>query len=451
MKKFFFAGLLLVVGCLSSKKKEAQRSLPPSKRSWLLESTTPQQDTLTKIAVARDQLFQRQSKKFGDKFGPLIKRSFALQNAFQSGKSLEDVFILGTHNSYNSTQYGIPSITAEQSYSLTEQLNFGVRFLMLDSLDCGGELYAAHKLCLPGFKGEEFSKTIHEISEWHKANPSEFLLIALENGNSKDYDKKLVKIIKDEFGKRIYYPRSMIRLPEVEHLEGRVLFLLKFFREKEEENDVLDIFFKYTSPEIKSGFVFYPQFPANKIKNFRSSPLPISEIEQAKQNGMLVMYEGTNLFKWVMNGGQQYLPQDLLLTLYSGVSVASLDGIDDETDAIKKLYFSLWLFEPAELEKNIRSTAQACTVLSTETGFLHFKSCLEMSRVACFDESTGKWVAPSETTPLSEAFSLCQKFSLTYRPVKSPADMFLLLSSVQGIPEIGIESLVPLELFEKHR
>eukprot|EP01018_Ginkgo_biloba_P003303 Gb_27392 [translate_table: standard] len=96
---------------------------------------------------------------------------------------------LTTHNSYAITgepsHTGVPRITfTNQEDNVTEQLNNGVRSLMLDTYDFKGDVWLCHS---PGGNCNDFTAfgpaidTLKQIEAFLSANPSEIITIILED------------------------------------------------------------------------------------------------------------------------------------------------------------------------------------------------------------------------------------------------------------------------------
>ncbi|TNF25185.1 MAG: hypothetical protein EP329_23480 [Deltaproteobacteria bacterium] len=105
-------------------------------------------------------------------------------------RTLYDLTLAGTHNSNAAFEYGFLPASATQTYSLTQQLEDGVRSMQIDITDCqdwpewlgilpAGELCLCHgDVCdLGGFVA---SVGLAEIARWLEANPSEVLILSLE-------------------------------------------------------------------------------------------------------------------------------------------------------------------------------------------------------------------------------------------------------------------------------
>jgi hypothetical protein len=84
-----------------------------------------------------------------------------------------------THNAMSSKAYRFIIPTPNQMRSLTEQLDAGVRCLMLDTYDFEGQLYLCHGECGPWGK-LPLADGLAEIAAWLEAHPREVVTFILE-------------------------------------------------------------------------------------------------------------------------------------------------------------------------------------------------------------------------------------------------------------------------------
>ncbi|MFM1876465.1 MAG: hypothetical protein RL266_2202 [Bacteroidota bacterium] len=92
------------------------------------------------------------------------------------GKRYNEVAYLTTHNAFNAEEDGFN--LPNQTYGLTQQLNDGVRGLMLDVYDEGGIATVYHSLAFLGTTSLESNLT--EIKDFLDANPNEIVTIIFE-------------------------------------------------------------------------------------------------------------------------------------------------------------------------------------------------------------------------------------------------------------------------------
>ncbi|XP_019057048.1 PREDICTED: PI-PLC X domain-containing protein At5g67130 [Tarenaya hassleriana] len=112
---------------------------------------------------------------------------------------------LTTHNSF--AIEGKPFHMANQEDSITQQLNNGVRALMMDTYDFKGEVWLCHSFggnCYDLTAFNPAIDTFKEISAFLAANPSEIITVFLE-----DYVKTpnaLIKVFTDSGLKKFWFP-----------------------------------------------------------------------------------------------------------------------------------------------------------------------------------------------------------------------------------------------------
>ncbi|KAK6129006.1 hypothetical protein DH2020_037260 [Rehmannia glutinosa] len=116
---------------------------------------------------------------------------------------------LTTHNAF-AIEDGLPRLTfTNQEDSVTQQLNNGVRALMLDTYDFEGDIWLCHSFggkCHDYTKFEPAIDTLREIEAFLSGNPTEIVTIILE-----DYvhtPNGLTKVFKDAGLMKYWFPLS---------------------------------------------------------------------------------------------------------------------------------------------------------------------------------------------------------------------------------------------------
>lgn len=119
----------------------------------------------------------------------IIKRE-AVSFAPERDVALNKAIIFMAHNAYNIIGSGLMSITPNQTLSIPQLLDIGVRAFELDTyVNKSGELVLAHALCNPAStvvnaifgENTRIAKVLGEISTFLTANPNEFVMIKLED------------------------------------------------------------------------------------------------------------------------------------------------------------------------------------------------------------------------------------------------------------------------------
>jgi hypothetical protein len=148
--------------------------------------------------------------------------------------SLSSTTTIFAHNAYHGPTTG--AYIPNQTLSLTELLDLGVRGIELDVYNQQGELRLCHAICTPnglGFLGynRKLSDALQEIQAWITKNPSELVMLKFEDAHNidvRDFDKVLSTHLdvdsiftREHFGNRMTWP-SINELTE----QGKRLVLL---------------------------------------------------------------------------------------------------------------------------------------------------------------------------------------------------------------------------------
>lgn len=114
-------------------------------------------------------------------------RAMKLQRELAGDMRQDQALLLGSHNSYNSSAYGLDNYASSQhSYSLSEQLDLGLRSLDLDVHAVVGSpnnLWLAHTTCFGAGvnAGHRTLRTgLSEIRTWLNNNPDEVVFLNIE-------------------------------------------------------------------------------------------------------------------------------------------------------------------------------------------------------------------------------------------------------------------------------
>ena len=94
-------------------------------------------------------------------------------------RPLDRVIFPGTHNSYAATEAGFASIAANQYQTIATQLDDGIRLLLLDVTEDGGETALCHQFCTLG--KIPHLEVLADIRAFLEANPHEVLAIVYQD------------------------------------------------------------------------------------------------------------------------------------------------------------------------------------------------------------------------------------------------------------------------------
>ncbi|MBY0262575.1 MAG: hypothetical protein K2Q20_09540, partial [Phycisphaerales bacterium] len=113
-------------------------------------------------------------------------RAMKLQRELAADMPQDQALQLGSHNSYNSSAYGAGYPLPQHSYTLSQQLDLGLRALDLDIHVvpvAPGDLQVTHATC-GGFQWVPGDLTLalalQEIRGWLDANPDEVIVLNFE-------------------------------------------------------------------------------------------------------------------------------------------------------------------------------------------------------------------------------------------------------------------------------
>lgn len=112
---------------------------------------------------------------------------------------------IGGHNAYSSRNQGFGIDQSNQTYSITDQLRMGVRFLELDPHYSEGQYVVCHngiQPCLPSYR-RRLAYVFDEIRNWLRDNPDEVLFIKLDE-HVGDNTAGLGELINHYFGSTVY-------------------------------------------------------------------------------------------------------------------------------------------------------------------------------------------------------------------------------------------------------
>lgn len=166
------------------------------------------------------------------RISPWLQFALKTQREIQLDEPVNRVQFLGAHNAFNNkaSGYGIFDncdwpikanglwciALANQEFSLTDQLNMGVRHLEIDLWSCFGAIHMSHGTsdfkmlgCFPW--DEKFSDGIKEISEWTKTpkNRNEIIQLFLDDHTTHKDDREINEVIKRYFGDAVLTPNDL--------------------------------------------------------------------------------------------------------------------------------------------------------------------------------------------------------------------------------------------------
>lgn len=154
-------------------------------------------------------------------------RAMKLQRELAADMRSDQSLLLGSHNSYNSSAYGAAYPNSQHSYTLSEQLDLGLRSLDLDIHGLGAfpnTLWLSHASCI-GFgqvPGQlTLAQGLAEIRVWLNQNPDEVITINVEQHFQVAYPSSQHTLLVNSFesllggGNPTFGPDILIRPTEI--------------------------------------------------------------------------------------------------------------------------------------------------------------------------------------------------------------------------------------------
>ena len=134
------------------------------------------------------------------------KRRMALQHRLDYDVPLVHATWIGTHNSYNASDYpGYPA--PNQKETMFEQLDAGFRILSLDLYYAYDDIVLCHGgVCAPSDRS--MASGLHELNAWLDRNPDEVIMLVIQEGLNNSRQSQAASILNDIMGHRIYTPQQ---------------------------------------------------------------------------------------------------------------------------------------------------------------------------------------------------------------------------------------------------
>ncbi|WP_299009554.1 hypothetical protein [uncultured Shewanella sp.] len=149
-------------------------------------------------------------------------KALRMQNRLDHSLPLSDALFIGTHNSFNASDYsnGISYIDPNHRLSLTDQLNAGMVALELDvhydfNVNTGTDLMLCHKkehgeisdgVC--SIYDRTFKQGLTEINNWLNKNKEDVIFIYIEDFMEGDEYDKAIGYLNQTIGDKVYRPQG---------------------------------------------------------------------------------------------------------------------------------------------------------------------------------------------------------------------------------------------------
>lgn len=136
---------------------------------------------------------------------------------------------IGAHNAFSSTNQGFGGDQSNQTYSITDQLRMGARFLEIDPHWSAGNLLVCHNgidPCLPAYT-RPLANVFIEIRNWLDDNPGEVIFVKLDDhiaGQNAQLTSLISTYFADKAYKRAADPGAWPTIAQVRAAGKQVLF-----------------------------------------------------------------------------------------------------------------------------------------------------------------------------------------------------------------------------------
>ena len=315
--------------------------------------------------------------------------SFQFQQRLMDELKLNESFFLATHHSYNSSYYfgkdnPIKSNQAEQTLSLKQQLENGIRFLMLDIFVCRDyfsrseqdrnekELWLAHNHC--ALETIKSRKGLQEIKEFMEKNPKETLIIAISDDPlDEEWKNKLNFLIQTYLSTWLWKAsnlseKGVTQFPLIKDLKGKIILSMK-------DNALI-----YKDLYFLQGASFEERLSHLKQSDFVSKQLLFPLYPMTTQSEFqLLLQENKSDFKKLLKAGymsfveenasplKKMTPQNINDFMKKGVSVIALNQFKGFKDP--RFQGTLWALDASYIEE-AQKTPQSLPnrIYVTQTG-----------------------------------------------------------------------------------
>ena len=339
-------------------------------------------------------------------------RALALQRALDADQPLAQAFFPGTHNSYNSKAYQNATryLDPNQHYSLTDQLRMGIRALELDvhytfkidgwPWNWGNRLLLCHGQdnhvgCSPADR--YFRDGVAEIARWLDRNPSEVILLYIEDHMDGRYGDA-IRTLSQAFGQRIFRPSGngcqgipmQISKTDILRAGKQVLIMTDGCRNTEWNRWVFGGFGDYLNG-----------YPTGEVADLGTCLA--SRFSRAFFDSHIVrVYEDrTRLSATFGDPGDPLTPAALARAVQCGVNMPGMDMLspgDGRLDA------AVWSWQPGE--PNDWAGQEDCAE-SLGNGRFNDLNCGGFRPFACQRPGTHDWYVTRQSAPWQEGDALC--------------------------------------------
>ncbi len=352
-------------------------------------------------------------------------RALEFQREIQGDLPLTQGLFLGSHNSYNNQADAY--VSHQHTYSMSDQLDMGLRFLMPDIHWFNGELRLCHGdadniVCSPFDR--PWRHAVEELQAWSIANPLELIIVKVENAtNSEDEVEEFFPPLQDYFGNAgwILTPSDLDMFfqgdwtnvtPNMLRELGKRLIVTSG---QGGWGDDQDIVHRDNFPEV-------PGWPGNSVNAFLESYqygttepdfaafmqfegdtlfLPGAPGEDPLWNGPAdIGFFDPSVVRAMVKAGVNQLGIEPI-----GLSAASLIGLEEPFDDLMQAAVWSWA-ENEPVDASGRRAARL--VIEGDEGRFRSADPNEIRRFACQRDTGGCWTVSTATGTFDDGDAICQ-------------------------------------------
>lgn len=353
-------------------------------------------------------------------------RALAYQREIQGGLPLTEGLFLGSHNSYNNAADSY--LIYQHSYSMSDQLDMGLRFLMPDIHWFNGELRLCHGnsddiVCSPFDR--PWRHAVEELQQWVIDNPDELIIMKVENATDDEEEvSHMFPPLENYFGGDgwIFRPSDLAThfqgqwtnvTPDALRTMNKRMIIVSGQGGWPADHDVVHHGSAY--PEV-------PGWPANSVNSFMAS---YQYGSGEPDFDAFMQFEGDTLFLPGLPGEEPmhngpadigvFDPSVVRAMVKAGINQLGIDpvgtsvaGINPTTEPFEELMeAAVWSWatnEPA----SATGPRAAKLIVGAGDGRFHSADPNEVHRFACQRDTGGCWTISTAAGTVNEGETICQ-------------------------------------------
>jgi Ricin-type beta-trefoil lectin domain-like len=325
---------------------------------------------------------------------PWISDTLRFQRHLQKDERIYNMPMIDAHNVQQPTSAGIHLIQ-NQTYSITDLLNMGVRILSPDVHNYRNNIRLLH--CERNMRqfcdqfGRYWANWLQELKIWIDRNPGEFVVVRIEDYPEKDL-RNFTYPIEVIMGRSLTFTQADLnsfggKMPSLQTLRDRGKRVV-FFNQNDSDGN-------WT---IRQSGHFYPGWPGEYVKNFRQNDCYHAGhalygadgeafknenwVGIAESNGKLFGIPFSNLF---FDGRKESGAVDVTAVRAAakcGITDIQMDWVDYD-----RIAASIWTWDVGEP----RNFGSGLNCVKQKNGRWYTANCGEAKQFACRNKSS-KWI-----------------------------------------------------------